>query len=192
MRSICRAEASLPALSFKRRDASLKRRDVVLPEGDTLSRSKPHRLPDEAYRTPGSAVGVTVRARPQSPSLVTDGRPSLVLGALYRAAELKRCAVIAHCLLPDHLHFLMCVHDESGHVLKAIKSFKQYSARCLHDSGVQKPAWIRDFWDRHVRHHEDYVKVEWYIANNPVHHGLCEDARHWPFTARHGLPYPPR
>jgi REP element-mobilizing transposase RayT len=163
----------------------------MLPEGDIFCRSKPHRLPDEAYRTPGQAVGVTIRARPATPNLLTGPRPALVLDALYSAAELKRCAVIAHCLLPDHLHFLMCVLDESGHILKAINSFKQYSARCLHDSGVPKPAWIRDFWDRHVRDHSDYIKTEWYIANNPFHHGLCHDPREWPFTARNGWPEPP-
>ncbi len=81
----------------------------MLTEGDVQGRGKPHRLPDEAYRTLGQAVGVTVRARPFTPSLTTGGRPSLVLNALYNGAELKRCAVIAHCLLPDHLHFLMCV-----------------------------------------------------------------------------------
>ncbi len=59
----------------------------------------------------------------------------------------------------------MCVLDEDGHILKAINSFKQYSARRLPETGVYKPAWIRDFWDRHVREHEDYVNVEWYIAN---------------------------
>ncbi|MFO8081747.1 MAG: transposase [Armatimonadota bacterium] len=160
----------------------------MLPEGDTQGRSKPRRLPDEAYCTLGQAVGVTVRARPSTPSLVTGGRPSLVLDALYAAAELKHCAVIAHCLLPDHVHFLMCVLDDDGHILKAIKSFKQYSARRLHESGVQKPAWIRDFWDRHVRGHEDYVSVEWYIARNPVHHGLCDEPRDWAFTARNGWP----
>ncbi len=164
----------------------------MLPEGDISGRSKPHRLPDEAYRTPGQAVGVTIRARPSTPSLIADGRPSLILDALYNAAELKRCAVIAHCLLPDHLHFLMCVMDDTGHILKATKSFKQYSARCLHESGVPKPAWLRDFWDRHVRGHRDYVNVEWYIARNPVHHGLCDDAREWAFTARNGWPKTPR
>ena len=160
----------------------------MLPEGDVSGRSKPNRLPDEAYRTPGEAVGVTVRARPSTPSLITGGRASLVLDTLYNAAVLKQCAVISHSLLPDHLHFLMCVLDEDGHILKAIRSFKQYSARCLHDSGVRKPAWIRDFWDRHVREHEDYVNVEWYITRNPVHHGLCQDPQEWPFSARNGWP----
>lgn len=160
----------------------------MLPEGDLQSRCKPHRLPDEFYRTPGQAVVVTVRARATTPSLIAEHRHPLVLKPLYAAAELKRCAVISHCLLPDHLHFMMCVLDESGHILEAIRSFKQYSARCLHRSGVPRSAWIRDFWDRHVRDEDDYVDAEWYVVNNPVHHGLCSDPREWRFSARNGWP----
>jgi len=160
----------------------------MLPEGELEPRRKPHRLPDHAYCTPGYAIGITIRARETTPDLTCGDIPDIVTDALYTAAEHHRCAIVAHCLLPDHLHYLACVPDTDGHVIRGLSSFKQYIARVLHQRGAPKPVWVRGFWDRHVRDSEDLSRVIWYIVRNPVHHGLCADPREWPYSEQRGWP----
>ncbi|ABM38325.1 hypothetical protein [Polaromonas naphthalenivorans] len=43
--------------------------------------------------------------------------------------------------------------------------------------------WMRDYWDRYIRHERRLESVIHYIHENPVKAGLCQTAQDWPFSS---------
>ncbi|WP_269522191.1 transposase [Coraliomargarita parva] len=72
-------------------------------------------------------------------------------------------------IMPNHMHLFVSDQDSRISLSKAIRQFKGRSARnCNQTLGRSGPFWQRDWFDRWIRIDAERIKVQRYIANNPV------------------------
>ena len=86
----------------------------------------------------------------------------------------------AHCVMPDHLHFLTAGSSESSNLLKLVMRFKQITGS---DFAREKNRilWQFKFYDHILRGEDSADRVAWYIWSNPVRAGLCPTPTDYPF-----------
>ncbi len=91
-------------------------------------------------------------------------------------AELGRVETLAYVLMPDHLHWLMCL--QHGYQLSSVvRSVKAISSRRL-----GQPVWQKGFYDRAIRDEEDLCDLARYIVANPLRAQLAAhigEYSHW-------------
>ena len=99
----------------------------------------------------------------------------------------ERYRLIAWCIMPNHVHVLI---EPTTSLPKIVQSWKSYTGRwaLLHNAelGLGVPGhafWMRDYWDRYIRHERHLQSVIHYIHENPVKAGLCKTAQDWSFSS---------
>jgi REP element-mobilizing transposase RayT len=77
-------------------------------------------------------------------------------------------------VMPDHLHWLMQLHDgyELSQVVHTVKS--------LSSKRIGHSIWQKGFYDHAVRKEEDIKSIARYIVANPVRAGLVESVNQYP------------
>jgi REP element-mobilizing transposase RayT len=139
------------------------------------------RLPADIYGQPGTRALLTV---------VVDGRRRI-----FEAPELARptidllreqsmrdaIAVLAFCLMPDHLHLLVRVDGLIG-VPRFVQDFKGKSTRAAWNYGHVGQLWQRSFHDRLLRESDNELERVRYIVANPVRSGLVDEWQEYPFS----------
>lgn len=99
---------------------------------------------------------------------------------LRRLDEQQRCTTMAWVLMPDHLHWLMTLH-EGARLAELMRDFKGRSARAINRMRkLSGPVWQRAFHDHAVRDDEDVRRIARYIAANPLRAGLVKDIGQYP------------
>jgi putative transposase len=140
------------------------------------NRKHPFRLAPQAYRVPGAVVFITASARP-GVSLLAEGVPDRVLGAMLDVGRRHGVKVHAYCLMPDHLHVVCSVAEHRGDIALWLRRFKSAaSRRCGH------ALWHRSYFDRHARAGDDVVQMVEYTLANPERKGLCQVWTDWPWS----------
>ncbi|CAN5533350.1 hypothetical protein BH23CHL5_BH23CHL5_19700 [soil metagenome] len=76
------------------------------------------------------------------------------------------------CIMPDHAHVLLEVHDRDQ--LSLVKSIKLTTTNAWWKAGGQGRLWQRSFYDHGIRGPRDYDATVAYILDNPVKAGLVE------------------
>ncbi len=84
-----------------------------------------------------------------------------------------RAETLCYVLMPDHLHWLMILHE--GRLPDAVKLLKGRSARAIGTA-----IWQPNYYDHAVRHDEDLQKMARYIVANPLRAGLVERIEAYP------------
>jgi len=83
-----------------------------------------------------------------------------------------------YVLMPDHLHCLAAPHDVSFPFDPWVTYWKsQFSKGHAHEHS----RWQTDAHHHRLRDGENYSEKWWYVRNNPVRHGLVENAEDWPY-----------
>jgi len=151
-------------------------------------RRHPHHFDDAKYEVLWEPVWFTSCTRGNRPILTRGEAPAVLVDAMTECATATGCALIAWCIMPDHVHLLACVSQEGGNVRRLAERTRQISGYRLSRLGLEAPIWHRDIWDHHVRGHESLDSVVAYILGNPVRAGLCERQDEWPYSAFLGYP----
>jgi len=151
-------------------------------------RRRPHHFDDARYEVLWQPVWFTSCTHDRRPVLVTAQAPEILVGIMGDSAATSGCAVIAYCIMPDHLHLVACVSEQGGNVRRLMERIRRVSGYRLSRLGVEPPIWHRDLWDHHVRGDESLSSVVGYILANPVRAGLCERPDDWPHSAFLGYP----
>jgi putative transposase len=138
-------------------------------------RSHPHRRDQQDYRHPGDIVFVTFNARI---GLADLAAVRVIVAKLRRMDELCGTQVSAYVVMPDHLHVVVHLTQDSGDLLKWMRYFKREVSRALRQPGM----WQRSYWDRHMREEQDEETAEYYVLNNPVRRRLCDGVCDWPYS----------
>jgi putative transposase len=97
-------------------------------------------------------------------------------------------------ILPNHLHCLLSLPAGDGEYARRIshmkavfaKSVERYESRC--PSRVrrgERGIWQRRFWEHVIRDEDDFLAHANYIHQNPVKHGLVENAIDWQWSSIH-------
>jgi putative transposase len=158
-------------------------------ERNLPKRQRPHRLPAEAYREPWQPVCFSICTARRGALLTRNGIPELLVDAMDHNASDHACALIAYCIMPDHLHLVACVVREGGDLRGFVGGLKRRTATTLRSAGTEPPIWERSYWDRHVRSDEDLSATIEYILANPVRKGLCDRPEDWPYAEFRGYPW---
>ena len=91
--------------------------------------------------------------------------------------------LVSYCIMPNHVHLLLTLLENSRDVSRIMQSIKRYSARqsnkILNRTGT---FWQAESYDHIVRDEDEYYRVIKYILNNPVKAGLVNKWEDWEFT----------
>jgi REP element-mobilizing transposase RayT len=152
-------------------------------------RRQPYRFEDHRYEQPWQPVFFSGTTHHRRPLLLAGDAPQVLTTTLLESADKYRSAVIAYCIMPDHLHYLSCVVEEGGNVRKMADWLQRISGHRIASLGFSTPIWQRSYWDRHVRRNEKTSDVVAYILDNPVADGLCASREDWACSAFLGYPW---
>ena len=87
---------------------------------------------------------------------------------------------IAFVVMPDHLHWLMHLHDRKS-LSVCVGSMKSFAARSMIAKDLrQGPVWQEGYMDRAIRREADLLPVARYIVANPLRAGLVEHIGEYP------------
>ncbi len=96
--------------------------------------------------------------------------------------------VYAVCVMGNHVHVIVRAPSfrETVNISKLLQSHKSYTSRqanvLLDLTG--RSFWAEDYFDRRVRKGK-FLRVMWYVLNNPVKAGLVSHWEEWPHTYIH-------
>ncbi len=138
-----------------------------------------HTLRKGRVSEPGRAyllTTVTDRRRP----VFGDWRIGRLLVAELRAEhEAGRVESLAWVIMPDHLHWLTILHEETLDAL--MRRIKSRSAIAINSvSGDSRPLWQTGYHDHAVRAEEDLHAMARYVVANPLRAGLVRSLGEYP------------
>jgi len=103
----------------------------------------------------------------------------MAINALYHHDRQKRITTFAYVLMPDHLHWLFQLHNET--LSRIMRDFKGYSSRQISKHTEQNgKIWQAGYHDHALRRDEDIQKVARYIVANPLRAGLVDQIGMYP------------
>ena len=87
-------------------------------------------------------------------------------------------SVDKYVIMPDHIHFLISIHETNGHpgrgvptrtsaIAQFVGTFKRF---CNKEYGEN--IWQGRYYDHVIRNPQDYDEIWEYIENNPVKYAL--------------------
>ncbi|GIV85694.1 MAG: hypothetical protein KatS3mg052_2701 [Candidatus Roseilinea sp.] len=128
------------------------------------------------------------------PHWLADRCLANVVAREIRALHPTHYALLAYCIMSNHVHLLLDLHGipdpprlASGQhhtpLNHALRLLKGRTARfCNQMLGRSGPFWTPESYDHVVRDKKECERIIAYIINNPVKAGLVENAADWPFT----------
>ena len=144
-----------------------------------VRRKRPPRIPGFDY-TGLHVYFLTICAEHRSPIFRDTLIATAVCTHLLHIARAYRFAVIAYCLMPDHMHALVEALSDDSALLKFVTMFKQRTA-FEYRRATGKRLWQEGYYDRVVRDDEPVLGIAAYILHNPIRAQLCTRVSDYPF-----------
>lgn len=88
--------------------------------------------------------------------------------------------VHAFCVMPDHLHALVCAASERSELLAFVEQYKQHTSFAFAQRS-HRNLWQFKYYDRIMRNSDSPEAVAWYIWLNPVRKELCRRPSEYPY-----------
>ena len=88
-------------------------------------------------------------------------------------------AVLAYCLMPDHVHLIVEGRDESADLRRFVRQVKQASGYA-YARIARRPLWQPRYYERVIRDEESTRACVRYLLENPVRAGLVDFPRQYP------------
>jgi putative transposase len=117
---------------------------------------------------------------------------SLLNDAIHQTQNYNPFMMIAHCILPDHIHFIWQLPEDDADYSTRISVLKRrFSRNYVAQFGLPMPKdssrvkrrevtlWQRRFWEHLIRDEEDLNRHIDYVHFNPVKHGLVNRVGDW-------------
>jgi REP-associated tyrosine transposase len=94
-------------------------------------------------------------------------------------------AIGRYVIMPDHVHFF-CRPELNAKRLSVFLGFwKEWTGKGIkRQLGITRLVWQEEFFDHVLRSFESYSEKWNYVRNNPVKHGLVENADDWPWQGQ--------
>jgi putative transposase len=103
----------------------------------------------------------------------------IVLDTLRWLNDKNRIVLIAAVVMPDHLHFVLVLKDQS--LSKVMHSLKSFTANEINKTlGRKGQLWERQYYEQGIRDERTLLKMVRYCLENPVRKGLVDDFRNYP------------
>ncbi len=97
-----------------------------------------------------------------------------------QAAYDEKFAILAYCLMPDHVHLLVEGKDHQSNFRSFVKHAKQHSG-AAHALQRGQRLWQEGYYERVLRLETDAREVARYILWNPVRAGLSQTPVEYPY-----------
>ena len=117
------------------------------------------------------------------------------LRKIYRSVREQRpFETVAICILPDHLHAVWSLPDDSADFSTRWSLIKSGFSRGIPPAATrssskiakrEKGIWQRRYWEHVIRDNADLERHVDYIHFNPVKHGLVRRVGDWPYSSFH-------
>ena len=104
---------------------------------------------------------------PRLPEASYRGRARVVLSPLLHTATEERIALLAYCVMPDHVHVLTQGLDAEASARTFVTRWKHATA-CAAWQGVRGRLWQRSYYDRVLRPWDETLTAVRYIIANPA------------------------
>ncbi|MCP5199761.1 MAG: transposase [Gammaproteobacteria bacterium] len=131
---------------------------------------------------PGIPHHVTQRGSRRQQVFFGDEDYSRYLRLLARFSAQAGTAIVAYCLMPNHVHLIMVPGNEAGLRAALGEVHRRYALFINQREGWRGHLWQERFYSSpmdewHLAHALGYVE------SNPVRSGLCSDACAWPWSS---------
>jgi REP element-mobilizing transposase RayT len=138
------------------------------------------RLPLGLYGQRGRTLLVTVATSPRRNVFALDDFGAACEAELRAFARATGTDLLAHCLMPDHVHL---VAEVGATPLSAfVGGWKSLCYRQWRRRGHRETFWQRGFVDRFLRSEAQVRRAIWYTLMNPVRSGLVEVWDEYPLS----------
>jgi putative transposase len=114
---------------------------------------------------------LTFCVRDREPTFANPDVAATTLAQFRQTATEQRFAVLAYCLMPDHVHLLVEGLADTSDLRKYAKFAKQ-RAGAQYSLHAGTPLWQEGYFEHVLRGEEDARTVARYIIENPVRAGL--------------------
>ncbi|MDD2742870.1 MAG: transposase [Rhodocyclaceae bacterium] len=122
---------------------------------------------------PGVIYHITTVTKCRTPYFASLDNGRKVVRELMVLHEERRAETLCYVVMPDHLHWLMVLHE--GQLSDAVRLLKGRSAHAIGHA-----VWQANYFDHAVRKDEDLRKMARYIVANPLRAQLVERVGDYP------------
>jgi len=132
---------------------------------------------------------VTCGTYKKEPYLESDTRRDYFLSLLFKLAEKFEWRLQAWAILRNHYHFVgfSPLEGESGaqSLRTLVTELHRQSARRWNrdDRSPSRKVW-HNYWDSHITFQRSFYSRLKYVHNNPVHHGIVDNASNYRWCSR--------
>lgn len=129
---------------------------------------------------------MTARTADNVPWLIYENIPHILIDHLRMARDIYKGELNAFCILPDHLHLILCPGERG--LSKFMQAFKSNSMKILrknYDMQAKSFRWQAGFYDRRIRSARQRSAAIGYVQGNAMKHRLVHEVMDWPWTSLH-------
>ena len=94
-------------------------------------------------------------------------------------------AVIAYCVMPDHVHVIVRGTCEASDLLRCVKLTKQRIEYVARSQFKIRHLWQQGYYERVLRSRHAVESAVRYVLENPVRARLARRAGDYPFSSDH-------
>jgi len=108
---------------------------------------------------------------------------AVILGTIAKMRERTGFLLCGYVLMPDHWHALIWPRfpETISGVIQNVKRVSSFKLNRFRHGRV--PLWQHQFWDRFVRHTQEFRERLDYMHFNPVRKGLVKHPEHWRWSS---------
>jgi REP element-mobilizing transposase RayT len=123
---------------------------------------------------------ITTAVHKRRPVLNRPEAAQIILSSLHWLESQKRIILDAAVIMPDHLHFVAALRQDSlGRLMQSLKSYTAKTINTLLKR--QGTFWQPQYHDHALRKDEDLFEVVLYALNNPVRAKFVDDFHDYPY-----------
>lgn len=117
--------------------------------------------------------------------LNTPAKRTLIRNMLFKYAAQVNWSLQAWAVMGNHYHFIAVSPNDAKTLKSLLAKLHEYSAKKLNriDSTPGRKVW-HNYWDSHITHQTSYFARLRYVHQNPVHHGIVENASNYQWCSQ--------
>ena len=143
---------------------------------------------------PGGTYFFTVVTYQRRPILATPYTVDVLRKAFRYTMERLPFTIVASVILPDHMHFIWTLPQETSDFSTRWRLIKSHFTRNWAEKDAisesisrlnkgEKDVWQRRFWEHLIRDQTDLARHVEYIHYNPVKHGFVNAPAEWEYSS---------
>jgi putative transposase len=149
-------------------------------DGDFIRMSEMPRM--ARLVVPSCPHHVTQRGNRRQAVFFQDGDWPAYLALIRKACAESDTRVLAYCLMPNHVHFVMVPSHEDGLRASMADAHRRYTRYVNEREGWRGHLWQERFHSV-VMDESHLCAAIPYVEKNPVRAGLCSDVTDWPWSS---------